>query len=313
MVPFSQLQKEFSAAHPEIDLRIEAHGSIQVIRQVTELAQDVDMVAVADYSLIPMLMYGTPMDNGKPYADWLIEPATNQLGIAFTPRSKYAGEINDRNWFEVLSRPDVRVGLADPRMDAVGYRSIMLTKLAEKYYAREGIFRSVLGAHFSLPLAEGATNGVSWVNVPEVLEPAGNHVVLRGANLQLLSLLESSDVDYTFEYKSVVEQHHLNFLALPEEINLGAPDLAPLYKGVQVRTDFKRFKTVTPVFEGLPIVYGLTVPSNALHPQAAATLLQFLLGPNGRRIFQTASHPTLDPPLVDNRTALPPSLQAFFR
>ena len=69
MVPFAQIQKEFEQANPDINVEIQAHGSIQVIRQVTELGQDVDIVAVADYSLIPMLMYQTMMPNGKPYAE----------------------------------------------------------------------------------------------------------------------------------------------------------------------------------------------------------------------------------------------------
>jgi len=69
MVPLAQVEKEFESANPDIDVLMEAHGSIQVIRQVTELEQDVDVVAVADFSLIPMLMYATTMPDGRPYAD----------------------------------------------------------------------------------------------------------------------------------------------------------------------------------------------------------------------------------------------------
>ena len=56
MVPFAQIQKEFEQANPDINVEMQDHGSIQDIRQVTELGQDVDIVAVADSSLIPMLM-----------------------------------------------------------------------------------------------------------------------------------------------------------------------------------------------------------------------------------------------------------------
>jgi len=78
MVPFAQIKKEFEAANPDISVEMQAHGSIQVIRQVTELGQDVDVVAVADYSLIPMLMYQTMMPNGQSYASWdIMLPPTN--------------------------------------------------------------------------------------------------------------------------------------------------------------------------------------------------------------------------------------------
>jgi len=93
MVPFAQVRKEFEQANPDINVEMQAHGSIQVIRQVTELGQDVDIVAVADYSLIPMLMYQTMMPNGKPYASWDIESTTNQLVLGYTSKSEHADEI----------------------------------------------------------------------------------------------------------------------------------------------------------------------------------------------------------------------------
>jgi molybdate/tungstate transport system substrate-binding protein len=313
MVPFAQAQKQFTLANPGIDIQIQAHGSIQVVRQVTELEQDVDLVAVADYSLIPMLMYQTRMANGQAYANWYIEPATNQLGIAYTSNSKYASQINAGNWFEILSRPDVKIGLADPRMDAVGYRTIMLAKLAETYYLKEGLFQNMIGGCFSLPLPEAVSDRIASVTIPEILEPAKSRMVLRGANMQLISLLESNDVDYTFEYKSVVEQHQLNYLELPAEINLGSMDLADKYRKVIVKSDFNRFKTVVPVFEGAPIIYGLTIPTNAKHRDEAVTFLSFVLGSEGQNIFNSAHHPMLLPPRVNNPAALPAGLQSFFK
>ena len=74
MVPFAKIQTAFEQANPDINVEMQAHGSIQVIRQVTELGQDVDVVAVADQALIPMLMYQTPMPDGQPYANWEIMP-----------------------------------------------------------------------------------------------------------------------------------------------------------------------------------------------------------------------------------------------
>ena len=96
---------------------------------------------------------------------------------------------------------------------------------------------------------------------------------LRGANMQLLALLESNDVDYTFDYKSVVIQHNLKYLELPPEINLGDKRFADGYGKVVVKLDFRRFKTVEPVFEGVPIGYGLTIANNSKHQQEAIRFL----------------------------------------
>ncbi len=313
MIPFAQIEKEFEKQNPDIDVEIQAHGSIQVIRQVTELGQDVDVVAVADYSLIPMLMYATAMPDGRPYADWYIKPATNTMVLAFTQQSKYASELNASNWYEIISRPDVRLGLADPRMDAVGYRTLMLDILAESYYQQDNIMRDMIGDCFSMPITASAQNGITTVTVPEILEPSTNHMYLRGANMQLLALLESNDVDYTFDYKSVVIQHNLKYLELPPEINLGESALADSYGKVVVKLDFRRFKTVEPVFEGLPIGYGLTIANNSKHKQEAIRFLQFVLGQDGQRIFKECNHPELTSPECDNVSALPDALKPLFR
>ena len=291
---------------------MQAHGSIQVIRQVTELGQDVDVVAVADFSLIPMLMYATKMADGKPYADWYIKPATNTMVLAYTPQSKYAGELTADNWYQIVSRTDVRFGLADPRMDAVGYRTLMTDILAESYYQKGNIMRDMVGSSFSIPITASTQNGITTVTVPELLEPSNNHMYLRGANMQLLALLESGDVDYTFDYKSVVLQHNLKYLELPPEINLGDARFAETYSKVVVKLDFRRFKTVEPVFEGLPIGYGLAIANNSKHQQEAVKFLQFLLGPTGQGIFKECSHPELVPPESDNVNALPEALKLFF-
>lgn len=313
MVPFAQVEKEFELANPDIDVQIQAHGSIQVVRQVTELGVTIDVVAVADSSLIPMLMYKTPMPDGKPYADWYVEPATNSFVIAFTPQSKYADQLTADNWYEILSRSDVKVGLADPRMDAVGYRTLMVTKLAESYYGRAGIMGDTVGGYFTTPITSQRLDGVDTITVPELLEPVGDHMYLRGASLQLISLLESNDIDYSFEYKSVVEQHHLKYLDLPPQINLSDTQSAEMYSKVRVKIDFRRFKSVVPVFEGTPIDYGLTIPANALHKAEAIRFIQFVLGPEGQRIFSENYQPPLVPPQCDNINALPETLKSFFR
>jgi len=125
MVPFAQVKKEFEQANPDIQVEMQAHGSIQVIRQVTELGQDVDVVAVADYSLIPMLMYQTKMPDGKPYASWDIMPATNQLVLAYTSKSKYASELNAGNWYQIIARPMSASDSPTPAWMLFGYRNLM--------------------------------------------------------------------------------------------------------------------------------------------------------------------------------------------
>jgi molybdate/tungstate transport system substrate-binding protein len=125
----------------------------------------------------------------------------------------------------------------------------------------------------------------------------------------LLSLLEAHQIDYAFEYESVAMQHGLKFLELPAEIDMSREELSELYHRVRVTIDFRRFKTVTPVFDGEPIIYGATIPASAPHPEEAIELLRFLIGPDGQRIMSENHHPPIVPARTDNFSALPVRLR----
>ncbi len=136
-------------------------------------------------------------------------------------------------------------------------------------------------------------------------------MVLRPYSVNLLPLLKSGDIDYAFEYESVIKQHGLEYVSLPPEIDLSDPEYASTYSAVTVKLDFQRFASVKPEFAGEPIRYGATIPINAREPEAAAKLLAFLLGPEGQRIMAENYQPMITPALSDNLDALPESVKAL--
>ena len=313
ILPFGDLEQAFEQAHPEIDVQAQYHGSIQVIRHATELHEPIDVVATADASLLPLLMYSaTQPDTGEPYAQWTIRFASNHLALAYRSDSQYAGVITSDNWVEILARPEVRVGIADPRFDASGYRALMAYGLAQDLYGLASLFHDMFGGQFSYPLTIFREEGLTTITVPEIVETRPEaHVVVRGGSIQLLALLESGDIDYAFEYESVIQQHGLEMLTLPDEINLGAVEFDSLYHTVQVNLDFQRFATVAPQFRGERIGYGITIPSNAPHFEQAVEFVAFLLGDEGRAVMQANHHPLFDRAIADNVALLPEALQAF--
>lgn len=311
--PFDELEKAFEVKYPDIDVLPEYHGSIQVIRHATELHEPIDVVATADAALIPMLMYAVnDPDTGLPYADWYIRYASNHLALAYNKDSKYADEINADNWVEILSRPDVKVGIADPRFDASGYRALMAVALAEERAETYGLFEPFVDGQFTFEPTIFRDDDLTTVTVPEILETSsGAHLVLRGASIQLMALLESGDLDYVFEYESVIAQHGMKLLRLPDEVNLGEERFENLYNRVQVNLDFQRFASVKPEFRGERIGYGITIPSNAPHPKEAALFIAFLLSPEGRDIMEANHHPMFETPLGDGYASIPPELQSL--
>ncbi|MHC1783072.1 MAG: tungstate ABC transporter substrate-binding protein WtpA [Anaerolineaceae bacterium] len=311
--PFDDLEKAFEAKYPQIDVQNEYHGSIQVIRHAAELHEPIDVVASADHALIPMLMYETTdPESGRPNAEWYIRFATNHLGLAYTEKSLYADEITAENWPEILTRPDVKVGIADPRFDAAGYRAMMVLQLAEEVLDRPGLFDQVFSDAFRYPVSVSDAGPMRVILIPEILESRkGSHIVLRGSSIQLIALLESGDLDYAFEYDSVIQQHGLKLVALPPQLNLGDASQSDLYNQVAVRLDFQRFATVKPEFQGEQIGYGLTIPATALHPEEAELFIAFLLGPEGRKIMAADHHPLLLSPAAGHYEKLPEILKPF--
>ncbi len=311
MIPFAALETAFEAANPDLDMEMEAHGSIQVIRHVTDLHEPIDVVASADHALLQQLMYGTTNpDTGKPYADWTLRFASNRVVIAYGPHSAGAGEITEQNWADVLSRPGTRVGLSDPRFDALGYRELMILQLAESYYGKRTLFEDMTMGRFAQPIRAVQESTGVVIHVPEVLEPReGSTIVMRGASIQLIPLLQAGAVDYIFEYESVARQHKLTYTPLPDALNLGDINHAAGYSFVSTKLDFRRFAAVEPTFRGEVIAYGLTIPTSAAQPAAAERLVTFLLGPEGQAVMAANDQPMITPARADRFSALPAALQ----
>jgi molybdate/tungstate transport system substrate-binding protein len=313
ILPFQHLETAFEAQYPQIDIQAQYHGSIQVMRHATELHEPIDVVATADASLVPMLMYSTNNpDTGLPYADWYIRFASNHLAVAYQPGSLYAEEINPDNWYAVLSRPDIKVGIPDPRFDAAGYRTLMTFALARDYYHQPTIFMDMFRGDFTYPLGIFSEDDLTTITVPEIIETTpGSPIVIRGSSIALMALLESGDLDYAFEYESVIHQHGFEMVQLPGAINLGEEEYADDYQRVQVNLDFQRFATVKPEFRGERIGYGITIPSSAIHPDEAALFIEYLLSPAGREIMLADSHPMFDPAIGENYEFIPASLKVY--
>jgi molybdate/tungstate transport system substrate-binding protein len=277
LYPLETVERDFEASHPRVDVQIEGHGSIQVIRQVTDLHRSMDVVVVADENLIPDMMYH-PMENSTfPYADCYAPFATNEMVIAYTNKSLYADEINEENWYEVLSRPEVRVGFSNPMLDAAGYRALMVTLLAEDYYQNTTLFDNIIGNQFDPPLNRSLDDRGAVVTLPTVMRPSTDKVSIRDGSIYLLALLDAGGIDYAYEYRSVAQEHGLRWVTLPPEINLASSDFADRYRTVTIILGFQRFQTIGCTRVGMPIIYGVTVPNNAPHPELAREFARFMV------------------------------------
>lgn len=311
LFPLDKASQAFEKTHPNVNVELEGHGSIQVIRHVTELGDRVDLLMVADYSLIPLMMYNSSESGGnQPFADWYVRFASNKIVLAYTNSSKYANEVNETNWFSILLEPDVVFGFPNPMIDALGYRTLMTIQLAEIYYNNNTIFNNLVTNNFDPPMSSTLSEGNYTIVVPEIQQPKTN-VALRASSIQLVPLLESGTVDYCFLYLSNARQYGLRYIEFPDELDLGNPQYEDVYKHVTVTFEHQRFASIGLDRLGSTIYYGFTIPQNAPHTDLATEFAKFLLSGEGRDIFESVWHPVFLPSYSDNKQAVPTSLQSL--
>ena len=153
----------------------------------------------------------------------------------------------------------------------------MVTMLAEDHYRDPGLFDRLIGAHFNPPLVMEKENGTESVTLPPVLKPSGGKVAIRDGSMYLMSLLDTGGIDYAFEYQSVAEGQGFRYIPLPDTIDLSSAAHSEDYAGAQVILGFERFSSLGRVRTGNPIVYAITVPNNAPHPELAYRFMNFTL------------------------------------
>jgi molybdate/tungstate transport system substrate-binding protein len=279
--PMEKMEAEFEAKHSNVDVQLHPGGSTKLAKEITELGAAADVFASADYTLIPELMI--PDD-----ASWYVTFAKNQMVLCYTDKSKFADEVTADNWYDILGREGVTWGFSDPNLDPCGYRSLMTIVLAELNYNDDTIFENLVGQHSKI--TSTVEDGVVTVHAKEtgVVYP----ITITPKSVELIAGLESGNLDYAWEYRSVAEQNAasgVKFIELPEAIDLSSVAYEDTYAKVQI-------DTAGGMLEGKPIVYGVTVPKTADNPDTGVEFVSMLIGPTGQQIMADAGQPPIVPP-----------------
>ncbi len=280
-IPFEKIEKEYELTHPGVDIRRESMGSVKAVRQITDVGKEADVIASADYTLIRDMMY-------PEYANWTVRFATNDMVLAYNPqKSLYADEVTEENWYDILRRDDVIFGFSNPNLDPCGYRAVMVLQLSELLYSDERIFDDLILDQTKITVIE--ENSKFLINTPEDMGPNTRKVTIRPKSVELVAFLEQGGIDYAFEYRSVAVQHNLSFVDLPSGIDLSDIAHIDTYSRVRLQTVDGKTKTAK------PIVYGISVPRNALNPDAGLEFIEFVIGERGQQIFDEMGQPPIVP------------------
>ena len=256
-IPFREMKKEFEKANPKVKILLESAGSVTCARKITDLKKDCDIMASADEKIIRKMLI-------PEYTDSCINFATNEMVLAYSEKSKFSNEINEKNWSEILQKKEVIFGRSEPDSDPCGYRTLLTWQLADKFYKKE-IYKQLIEKNLEY---------------------------IRPKEVDLVALLESNNIDYFFVYRSVAQQHKFKFVTFNDSINLKNSNLANLYKTVSVKINGKKPGEKMEIF-GQPMVYGITFLKNAKNTKASSAFFKFIISKKGSEIMEKNGQPSL--------------------
>ncbi|AOU97244.1 ABC transporter substrate-binding protein [Acidihalobacter yilgarnensis] len=194
--------------------------------------------------------------------------ASTQMVIAYSPKSRFAARFaqaaqGKQAWYRILESKGLRFGRTDPATDPQGRNIILSFQLAALYYRQPNLVKTILG-----PLR----------NPRQIFtEPS------------LLSRLESGQIDAVAGYLSAVRSHHLPYIRLPDEINLGEPAyMQSWYNRASFSVQAAGGKTVQ--VKPQPLVFYAAVLGKARHPRLAHDFVNFLRSPAAQAMFHATGY-----------------------
>jgi molybdate/tungstate transport system substrate-binding protein len=191
--------------------RVEAHGSVAARQLLRDGLRSPDAVALSD----PRLFEGL--------ATQVTAFATNALVVAYNPDSTHADAVRE-DWAATVQRSGVEVGRTDPDTDPLGYRTVMMLRLA----AEAGL-----------------------VDADRALDRAR---VLPETDLA--NVLERGDLDAAFVYRNMAVERDLPYVSLPDRIDFSSPAAADSYAGAT-------YDLTDRTIRGQPIRYAATALTDA--------------------------------------------------
>ncbi|MBU1011935.1 MAG: tungstate ABC transporter substrate-binding protein WtpA [Bacteroidetes bacterium] len=275
-VPLKEVIELFNKEYPEISILTEAAGSRDCARKITDLKKECDVMASADYTVIDQLLI-------PDHASWNIHFASNEMVIVYHDEEQSFRKIDSTNWFNILLNDEIKYGRSEPNADPCGYRTVLVAKLAEKYYNIPGFASKLM---------------------------AKDQQYIRPKETDLLALFETNTVDFIFIYRSIAEQHGLKYLTLPDAINLKSSKFTEEYSSVTVDLSGREPGSIITQI-GEPMVYGITIPTNAPNKSTAIKFVDFLLSDKGMAIMEKNGQPSIVPSYSDSFQNIPVSLKKY--
>jgi molybdate/tungstate transport system substrate-binding protein len=264
-------------------------GSLDVTTAISALSAKVDVAAVADFRLIPDLLQPT-------YASYEVVFASTPEVLVYNPSIAAFDGINSSNWGTKLFSAVSTSGVApfavwNASTDPNGYNEIFSMMLEGMIY--HGGDRSAVYSHFY----SGAP-GAFAVPIPSVtkLEKEG----------QAASLLSTGVVSSLITYRAYAALNHLTYVTLDPIVGLEANNSTALADYAKLSTTVLSSSGGTEDVSPAPVLFAVTVPTNAPNSALGAAFLHLLLSPQGEALLaRDGAFTPVFPGWADTPSAVP--------
>ncbi len=219
-------------------------------------------------------------------AKFSIALATDPLVVAYSPKSRYASELDAiasgakplTDLFTLMAMPGFKIGRTDPTQDPQGEFFILMMLLAQK----------------RLDLPAGRADKILGITSGS---PYGSSSQMFSEDALPTAELEG-EVDAGSAYRSQAIQYGLKYIALPADLNFSDPAYDSVYSTVSIKVAGETFtgKQITLDTTLVLTPSGTTV--STADQSADEAFVSYLLGSRGRAVLQTAGY-TLVTPVIE--------------
>jgi len=266
-------------------------GSLDVVNAVSALGTKADVAAVADYRLIPQSLEPR-------YAGYeVVFGKTPEVLVYNASLSEFQG-INSSNWGWMLVNATSSAGVApfavwNASTDPNGYNEIFSLELQGSIY--NGSNLSVYSHFYS---------GAPWT----LAKP--NPSTTRSEKESLAAeLIAKGTVSALITYRSYAVANHLSFVTLNQTVGLNATDPGSRAQYGNLSTEIETSLTTTARVRAAPVLFAVTVPTDAPNPALGAAFIHLLLSPQGDALIGAKGGFTpFLPGWIQPATTVPPVL-----
>jgi molybdate/tungstate transport system substrate-binding protein len=208
------------------------------------------------------------------FTHWYVQYAANKMVIAYNPKSKYAsqfaaiasGKEPMKDLFTLLETSGLKLGRTDPNIDPQGRYFIEMLELAQMYY--------------HLP-----SDTVAKILGTSTLNSSTSSEIYAESSLD--SVLQAGGVDAASAYYTQAIELHLDYIPLPDMINMGNPADTSFYSTAHITT------TNGTVHSGEFLVMDITTIGKS--DPAAIAFVKYTLSKAGQAQYKQGGFTLLKP------------------